>query len=362
MMERRPWTLRDSQRRLPGRFRDVLPQPPPPALPTLHTSGPIYGQDESTAEPHAASPGVAAGIRDLCHRANQFFVTQRNKFGLFRRYTSNSPPSHDPDGNIAPDHLVDTPEPVVQPQHVHPPKNPFFPYPNHSAFQLGDWYWNGGGQKSQASFRDLVDIVGHPEFSPFDIQRVQWDHVDKLLADDEEWKDDDAGWTTTPVTIDVPFQCRRNTPAAPDAGPREFVVADFHHRSLVSIIREKLSNPTDAEGFHYEPYDLKWQPQASSEPIGVHGELYTSPAFLDAHRELQDLPAEPNCDLPRVVLALMFWSDATLLTSFGETKLWPLYMYFGNESKYRHCKPSENLCNHVAYFQTVRWFTQCTLL
>jgi hypothetical protein len=50
----------------------------------------------------------------------------------------------------------------------------------------------------------------------------------------------------------------------------------------------------------------------------------------------------------------MFWSDATQLTSFGNAKLWPLYMYFGNESKYCRCKPTNHLCEHVAYFQTVR--------
>lgn len=49
----------------------------------------------------------------------------------------------------------------------------------------------------------------------------------------------------------------------------------------------------------------------------------------------------------------MFWSDTTQLTSFGNAKLWPTYMYFGNESKYRHCKPSLNLSNHVAYFEMV---------
>jgi len=48
----------------------------------------------------------------------------------------------------------------------------------------------------------------------------------------------------------------------------------------------------------------------------------------------------------------MFWSDATHLTAFGNTKLWPLYMFFGNESKYRRCKPSHHLCEHIAYFQT----------
>ena len=74
---------------------------------------------------------------------------------------------------------------------------------------------------------------------------------------------------------------------------------------------------------------------------------------MDAHRELQDSPGEPDCNLPKVVVAMMFWSDATHLTSFGDAKLWPSYLHFGNESKYRRCKPSSHLCNHVAYFQAV---------
>jgi hypothetical protein len=49
----------------------------------------------------------------------------------------------------------------------------------------------------------------------------------------------------------------------------------------------------------------------------------------------------------------MFASDATMLASFGTAKLWPLYLYFGNDSKYRRGKPSENLCEQVAYFEKV---------
>jgi len=105
--------------------------------------------------------------------------------------------------------------------------------------------------------------------------------------------------------------------------------------------------------FHFEPHELLWQRNKDTDPVRVQGELYTSPAFIDAHRKLQDSPREPGCDLPRVVIALMFWSDATQLTSFGNAKLWPLYMYFGNDSKYGRCKPSCHLCEHVAYFQTV---------
>jgi hypothetical protein len=124
---------------------------------------------------------------------------------------------------------------------------------------------------------------------------------------------------------------------------------------LVSIIREKIRNPSHHPGFHYEPYELHWQPNVgpTAETQRVYGELYTSPAFIDAHNALQASPGEPGCDLPRVAVALMFWSDATHLTNFGDAKLWPLYMFFGNESKYQRCKPSSNRCKHVAYFESV---------
>src|SRR6202043_1749677 len=133
-----------------------------------------------------------------------------------------------------------------------------------------------------------------------------------------------------------------------ECGPKEFIVAGFYHRSIVSVVRERICSPAHHNSFHYEPYDLKWQPANSSVPVSVHGELYTSTAFIQAHTDLQNSPPEPNCNLPRVIVALMFASDATHLTSFGDVKLWPLYLYFGNESKYRRCKPSQNLCCHVA--------------
>jgi hypothetical protein len=75
--------------------------------------------------------------------------------------------------------------------------------------------------------------------------------------------------------------------------------------------------------------------------------------FNTAHQDLQASPREPGCNLPRVVAALMFWSDGTQLTHFGKEKLWPVYMFFGNESKYQCGKPSNNLCEHIAYLENV---------
>lgn len=50
----------------------------------------------------------------------------------------------------------------------------------------------------------------------------------------------------------------------------------------------------------------------------------------------------------------MFASDDTMLASFGNAKLWPGYLHFGNESKYRRGRSSLKLLEEVAYFEFVR--------
>ena len=68
--------------------------------------------------------------------------------------------------------------------------------------------------------------------------------------------------------------------------------------------------------------EFLWRPNESPEPIRVNGELYTSEASIEAHRELQDSPGEPG--LPRVVvLGLMFASDGmtSRLSTMPRSKL-----------------------------------------
>jgi len=163
-----------------------------------------------------------------------------------------------------------------------------------------------------------------------------------------EWLDHDSGWKSTAVTISVPFPHRSVKP-----NPVAYLVENFYHCSIASVICEKVIDPWNHHTFHYEPYALHWHPPHKTCETGVHGELFTSKSFIDAHNQLQSSPPEPGCELPRRIVALMFWSDATQLTVFGDAKLWPLYMYFGNESKYTRCQPSAHLCNHIVYFQAV---------
>jgi Plavaka transposase len=203
--------------------------------------------------------------------------------------------------------------------------------------------------------------VGAEDFEPAEVRATSWSKINRQLSlndwDKEEWVNDDAGWRMSDIKISVPFHHLTETP-----GAREYVAGSLHHRSLVNIICDKISNPCAHAHFHYEPYELLWQPTTDHKEVRVQGELYTSPAFISAHNLLQESPMEPGCDLPCVVVALMFWSDATQLMNFGNAKLWPLYMFFGNESKYRRCTPSCNSCEHVAYFETVCFFLFCFII
>jgi hypothetical protein len=336
-------------------LRDILPEAPlsaPPSLPMpgLHsTDATILGVNappQTGADPPVTPPAI------------KLLDTPPNQFSVFQRYHAMDFPSHDPDAHVNLSMLsniaMSTEAGISHDAAIPSPISAFQPYPNKSAFLLGEWYWAQGNQKSKKSFKALLDIVSNPNFSPIDIESTNWARIDHELAvndwDKGEWVDEDAGWRRSMVKIQVPFHRNLTNP-----GPREYFVTNFYHHSLTSIIRKKLSKDLDIRHFHYEPYQLSWNPPHMKEEVRLYGELYTSPAFDAAQQDLQAAPSEPGYTLLRVVIALMFWSDATTLSNFGHVKLWPLYLFFGNESKYRRYKPSNNLCEHVAYFEEVHF-------
>ncbi|KIK35174.1 hypothetical protein CY34DRAFT_56217, partial [Suillus luteus UH-Slu-Lm8-n1] len=345
LAQRRPRRL---NRQMPQRFRDVLPQPPP-FVPLEACDRHPAPAVSVVALDHQPAPPVSTILR-----------TPRNIFGLVRQYFSSVVPTHDPEEYVTIADLSFIPGSPQVDDEEHTPlaaryDSQYHPYPNRSSFELGNWYWNQGVQKSQGDYMKLMEILGNSTFKATDVCSTHWKKINSQLGtndydegDGEEWEDEDAGWKRTPVSIDVPFARTTESP-----GSRRFHAADLYHRSLVGILREKLANARDDKLFHYEPYQLRWSPPHLDAEVSIYGDLYTSTAFHEAHSDLQESPGEPGCSLPRVVAGLMFWSDATQLTSFGNAKLWPTYMYFGNESKYRRCKPSLNLSNHVAYFETL---------
>ncbi|KAF8837831.1 hypothetical protein BDN67DRAFT_991589 [Paxillus ammoniavirescens] len=170
--------------------------------------------------------------------------------------------------------------------------SPFHPYPNESSLWLGDWYWNYGLQKSQESFKNLLDIIGDLDFNLEDIQNMNWKAIDKALGSSlDNGPEASHGWICSPITI--------------------LTLSNLLHHN--------------------------WHLSSRNCDVRVYGELYTSEAFIKAQDQLLASPHEPGL--------LMFWLNATQLTSFGNAKLWPLYLYFGNQS-------NSKLCSHVTYFQS----------
>lgn len=70
-------------------------------------------------------------------------------------------------------------------------------------------------------------------------------------------------------------------------------------------------------------------------------------------KEVLQGPAEPGCNLERVVVPIMGYSDSTHLASFGTASICPGYLWFGSQSKYSRAKPSKFAAHHLVYFPSV---------
>lgn len=284
-----------------------------------------------------------------------------NIFGVFREYTMF--PTHDPEETTSLDDLSDLPiNPNITPLRTSPLSLPIpssnllanaesesiAPFANWSIWALLNWMWTGSQRKSGIELDRLVhEVLLDPKFKPGDLQGFsttrETQKFDKHLA----FKGD--GWIETDVSITVPDGKAHKLPSDPPVPT--FTIPGLHHRSIVEVIRNIWTDKTSSF-FHLLPFKLLWNRQ-DGVVERLHGELYTSDAFLGVHEELQRCLGEPGCQLERVVCALMFWSDSTHLASFGNASLWPLYMFFGNESKYSRCRPSSGACHHIAYIPKV---------
>src|SRR6266550_3081392 len=238
---------RREHRRLPKRYRDKEPEPPAPLPPT-----PSQVLTECVqAEPDVSRPHY------------QLLKTSCDGFGFSRQYYALRLPEHDTLQHLSSSGSIESSPDTV-------PVNVYYPYPNQSSFLLGEWYWNGGEKKSQSSFQNLLQIVGHPSFRPEDVSGKNWQFIDAQLSGGRlDGPDDDGDWIKTPVKISVPFHSRML-----HTGPKDFDAGILHHRRLISVIKGKIARTSTH--LHFEPYELFWQPNDATEPVRVYGELYTS--------------------------------------------------------------------------------------
>ncbi|KIO28459.1 hypothetical protein M407DRAFT_22354 [Tulasnella calospora MUT 4182] len=274
-------------------------------------------------------------------RLPRIFRSALNAFGIYRTYSTQ--PVSNQSTPPAPPPLPDKPLPRLK-HHV------LWPYPNFSSFLFGRWFWSGE-KKSQEDRAHLLDVLLHPDFKLDDIRGVGFNSIDKKLSDLDANSSEipflPDGWSKSDISITVPL---------PKSPPQSFSIPSLHHRNLMAVIRDTFSHDPAARNFCYQPYReyCKWpENYLSTNEVDerLYGELYSSDAFNAEHEKLQTIPTQDS--YPKAIAALMFWSDSTHLAQFGQAKLWPLYLYFGNQSKYERSRPTSNAAHHVAYLPSL---------
>ena len=218
------------------------------------------------------------------------------------------------------------------------------------------WQYSGGTTKSADELDRLWTYIQDAHFNPTVDTTFSHDRekkrIEKYLTDSSNPFNTTHGWRRSSVSIPLPHERIKYT-SENDLNLPWLTIDGVYHRDITDIIISAFQSQASLM-FHDIPYEEYWQMSDNSEPMRVFGEAYSSPTFLDAYRSIHSLPREPGDDLERIVASIMLWSDATQLANFGDTSLWPIYLYLGNQSKYVRGKPTGDACHHVAYIPAVR--------
>lgn len=326
----------------------MLPEPPEP----------VPDVPSSTSEPDPLSQNTPFEWQGI--------ETKPNQFGMFREYPVH--PTHNPDDTLSFEDLsykskaesnsTSSRMAPIPPSFQSNQGVDYSPFPNFSVFALMNWMWAGPATKSTSEFQRLVDILKSPFFKKEEIEDFNVNCETSRLDNTPAHLNAKDGWTERKVQIHVPD----GKPHDSNSEIPKYTIPGLHLRSLVDVIREVLSSPA-ASSFHFTPFKQFWKKPKSDDPaLRIHDELYSSAAFVEEYEKVQRQPTEPGCMLERVVIGLMWWSDSTHLASFGSASLWPLYLFFGNQSKYERCKPRSGSCHHIAYIPKVRFIIILVLL
>jgi hypothetical protein len=104
------------------------------------------------------------------------------------------------------------------------------------------------------------------------------------------------------------------------------------------------------------PFKQFWKPSEDELPERLYGEIFSSKAMIDIDDEIcKSCPSNDSdeSDLEAISILLLLYSDSTHLASFGTASLWPVYLFFGSQSKYVRAMPTSYACHHIAYMPKV---------
>ena len=281
-----------------------------------------------------------------------------NSFGIWRDYPER--PSADPDALLTLQDLSNSHRHhslASQDSHSesgpHSSKPPsHWPFSNATVHAIMQWLNNGQTAKSEAETTKFVhDVILSPTFNSAHLSGFDAHRENKRLDTALSQTSLRSQFIESSVDIHVPSGERA-------VGAKVFTVPGLLHRKISSVIREAFESPL-AHLYHYSPFKLFQKSPISGMDERIYGEIFTSDAFLNETEKVRRYasvpPDDSACNREKVVAALMFSSDATMLTDFGTAKGWPIYMMLGNLSKYIRAQPSSGAMHHLAYIPSVSY-------
>ncbi len=279
-----------------------------------------------------------------------------NSFGLWRDYPNR--PTTDPDAMLTIDDLYNRHN--SQPS----PSNPtsqssdlsrasYGPFLSETVHSIMKWLNNGNTSKSEAEKNRFVyDVILSASFHCEDLVGFDAHRENQRLDKSLKKSALQSHFVESSIDILVPS-------GNISIQPKHFTVPGLLHRKLTSVICEAFESPL-AYLYHFSPFKLSQKSPLTGTDERVYGEIYTSDAFL---AEAEDVrlcsplpPDDADCRREKIFAALMFSSDATILTDFGTAKAWPIYLMLGNLSKYLCAQTDSGAMHHLAYIPSVCCF------
>ncbi|KAL0065586.1 hypothetical protein AAF712_007364 [Marasmius tenuissimus] len=310
------------------------PEPSPPPKPTLVTTDPDeFGLYRIYSKYPMRIPDKEMEDEDVCEGAGYQAKTTKNPLSVFGL--------SDPDS-----------------------EGIFAPFLNTTVFCLMNWFYGPKNMKSVAGLNSLANDViladdfDHNDLAGFWTQR-ELDRLDEYARPSSNLHPKD-GWIEVSVNIRLPAEDIKQK----EEDAYEFPIPNVFYHKPLEIIKSALQSDA-AKKFHFVPFQLFWQPPAPSPhnpppSKRIFSEIYNSDVFIQKYEKIQtheyhnprpqpDSKDSKDPPIENAIAALLWWSDSTHLASFGDASLWPLYLFFRNQSKYNRAKPTTFSTHHTVY-------------
>jgi hypothetical protein len=234
----------------------------------------------------------------------------------------------------------------------------YHPFSNPSAAAMMVTHHSGTSVQSIQQTTQIAHVLGSlgSDLDPMDLGNfnaaLEHKKLDAYLANapGSVFHHED-GWLESSVRIRLPLDKMK----MPESNAAELEVGGVFHRDIIEVISSVYRSDT-VQSFNHIPFKQFWKPSEDALPERLYGEIFSSEAMIDIDEEIcKSCPSNDSdeSDLEAISVPLLLYSDSTHLASFGTASLWPVYLFFGSQSKYVRAMPTSYACHHIAYMPKV---------